>query len=60
MSNYLHKSGANKRRDKQQRVSEGRLNDLAMLSIEAELAKRIDLQDIINDFAIKKARKAFC
>ena len=31
-----------------------------MLSIEAELAKRIDFQDIINDFAMKKARKTFC
>ena len=31
-----------------------------MLSIEAELAKRIDFQEIINDFAMKKARKAFC
>ena len=41
-------------------MGQGRLNDLAILSIEAELAKRIDFQNIINDFAVKKARKAFC
>ena len=38
-------------------MSQGRLNDLAMLSIEAELAKRIDFQDIINNFAMKKDAK---
>ena len=31
-----------------------------VLSIEAEITKRVDLQDVINDFATKKARKAFC
>ncbi|KAI6648617.1 hypothetical protein LOD99_7974 [Oopsacas minuta] len=41
-------------------MSQGRLNDLVMLCIEAERAKRIDFRDIINDFAMKKARKAFC
>ena len=41
-------------------MGQGRLNDLALLSIEAELTKRIDFQNIINDFAVKKARKAFC
>ena len=29
-----------------------RLNDLAMLSIEAELAKRIDFHNVINGFAV--------
>ena len=41
-------------------MGQERLNDLAMLSIEAELAKHIDFQGIISDFAMKKARKAFC
>ena len=41
-------------------MGQERLNDLAMLSIEAELPKRIDFQDVINDFAVKKACKAFC
>ena len=40
-------------------MSRGRLNDLAMLRIEAELAKCIDFQDIINDFDMKKERKSF-
>ena len=38
-------------------MSQGRLNDFAMLSIEAKLAKRIDFQDIINNFAMKKDAK---
>ena len=37
-----------------------RLSDLAMLSIEAKIARCVDFQDIINYFATKKARKAFC
>ena len=41
-------------------MGQERLSDLAMLSIEAELAKRIDFQGIISDFAMKKARKGFC
>lgn len=41
-------------------MGQGRLNDLALLSIEAKIAKCIDLQDVINNFAVKKARKAFC
>ena len=35
-----------------------RLNDQAILSIESELSRKIDYTDIINSFAIKKARKA--
>ena len=41
-------------------MGQERLNDLAMLSIEAKIAKCVDLQGVINDFAAKKARKAFC
>ena len=41
-------------------MGQERLNDLAVLSIEAEITRRVDLQDVINDFAAKKARKAFC
>ena len=40
-------------------MGQGRLNDLAMLSIEAELAKRIDFQNIINDFAVRRHAKLF-
>ena len=41
-------------------MGQERLSDLAMLSIEAKIARCVDFQDIINDFAKKKARKAFC
>ena len=41
-------------------MGQKRLNDLVLLSIEAKIAKCIDFQDVINDFAVKKARKAFC
>ena len=41
-------------------MGQERLSDLAMLSIEAKIARCVDFQDIINDFATKKARKAFC
>ena len=34
------------------------LNSLALLSIESELVKTIDFSVIIDDFAIRKARKA--
>ena len=36
-----------------------RLNSLSMLSIESEIAKAIDFENILNDFANKKARKVF-
>ena len=42
------------------KMGQERLSDLAMLSIEAKIARCVDFQDIINDFATKKARKAFC
>ena len=40
-------------------VSHERLNSLSMLSIEREIAKAIDFENILNDFANKKARKVF-
>ena len=37
-----------------------RLTDLAILSIESEIARKIDFQTVITDFALKmQARKAF-
>ena len=41
-------------------MSQQRLTDLAVLSIESEIARNIDFQTVIKDFALKKARKAFC
>ena len=41
-------------------MGQEKLNDIAMLSIEAEIAGCVDLQDVGNDFAEKKTRKAFC
>lgn len=35
-----------------------RLNHLAMLAIENQLAKTVDFSDVINDFSKKKARKS--
>ena len=40
-------------------MGQERLSDLAMLSIEAEIARCVEFQDIINDFATKKHRKLF-
>ena len=40
-------------------ISQERLNNLAMLSIENDIAKTIDLEIILRDFANKKARKVF-
>lgn len=34
-----------------------RLNSLALLSIESQLARNLDFQDLINDFASKKTRQ---
>ena len=39
--------------------SQERLNSLSMYSIESEIAKAIDFENILNDFAYKKARKVF-
>jgi len=38
-------------------MSYARLTNLAMLSIERELADEIDFGDVISEFAIRKARK---
>jgi len=46
VNNYLRSS-----------MSEERLNALALLNIENELLNSIDLNDLINDFCSKKARK---
>ena len=40
-------------------VSQERLNSLSVLSIESEIAKAIDFENIMNDFANKKARNVF-
>ena len=37
-------------------MSQERLNGLAMLSIERQLAKKPDFKDIIDDFATRKVR----
>ena len=38
-------------------MTQDRLNDLAVLSIESEIAKTVDFHDIIHDVANMKARK---
>lgn len=38
-------------------MSQDRLCSLAMLSIESQLARKLDFKDLINDFASKKARR---
>lgn len=38
-------------------MSQDRLYSLAMLSIESQLARKLDFKDLINDFASKKARR---
>ena len=38
-------------------MTQERLNDLAILSIESELTRKIDFSSVINTFALKKARK---
>ena len=39
-------------------MTQGRLVDLARLGIEAELAKKVNFDEVIRRFARKKARKA--
>ncbi|KAJ7983405.1 hypothetical protein DPEC_G00379050 [Dallia pectoralis] len=39
------------------KMSQQRLNGLAMLSIERQLARKLDFQDIKNDFATRKVRR---
>ena len=38
-------------------MTQDRLNDLAVLSIESDVARKIDFTDIIDMFAMKKGRK---
>ncbi|KAL7582216.1 uncharacterized protein LOC111901644 [Lactuca sativa] len=47
LKNYLRSS-----------MSQERLNDLAILCIEKDMLDKIDLEDIINDFASQKARRS--
>ena len=35
-----------------------RLNDLAVLSLERDIGRKVDLQDVINTFAERQAREA--
>ena len=38
-------------------MMQDRLNDLAILSIERDLTRKVDFSDVINAFALKKARE---
>ena len=38
-------------------MSQDRLNSLALLSIESQLARALDFKDLIRDFANKKTRQ---
>lgn len=40
-------------------MEQERLNDLALLSIESDISRNINYDSIIEDFALKKARKGF-
>jgi hypothetical protein len=46
VKNYLHST-----------MSQDRLVDLARLSIESEIARKINFDNVITRFALKKARK---
>ena len=39
-------------------MGQGRLNSLTILSIESNLARKVDFHDVLKNFALKKARKA--
>ena len=39
-------------------MSQDRLKALAILSIESEIADEVDLNDVIDEFARQKARRA--
>ena len=39
------------------KMSQNRLNALAMMSIEREISKQIDFNDIVNAFAAQRARR---
>ena len=38
-------------------MSQHRLNALAMMSIEREVSNQIDFNDVINTFAVRRARR---
>jgi len=38
-------------------MSDARLTNLGILSIERELADEIDFDDVISEFSVRKARK---
>jgi hypothetical protein len=38
-------------------MSQNRLTNLAVISIEKEICEALDITDLIREFAIKKARK---
>ena len=40
-------------------MGQARLNDFAVLSIESDLARKVDFGSVIDEFAKKKARKAY-
>ena len=40
-------------------MTQERLFDLAVFSIESEITRKINFKEVINDFATMKARKAF-
>ena len=45
--------------DHRSTMGQGRLNGLAMLNINYDIARRLDFTSLIDAFAQKKARKAF-
>ena len=39
-------------------MAQSRLSDLALLSIENDMLQNLDLEEVINDFASLKSRRA--
>ena len=40
-------------------MGQDRLNDLAILSIEHDIARKVDFNTVIDNFASQRARKGF-
>jgi len=40
-------------------MSQNRLNNLTLMSIEYKLLRKLDISAIINDFSVKKSRKHY-
>lgn len=38
-------------------MAQERLTDLAILAIESDISDRMDMEDIIDDFSMRKTRK---